>query len=148
MYRQDRWWGIWLGAVGCLVLAEAVRLWRTSSGDSHIFPLLCGLTLVMTAIRLVSGGCRAGICDGTSGSAPRALLWAWGILIGYVTILPWLGYLLSTALAGVLLFRCVSRYRWKVAVMSGVLCAVVFAYLFAGLLKVVFPTGLLGWLRL
>ena len=65
-------------------------------------------------------------------------------LVGYAVVLEWLGFLLSTFLLMVLLLRAIEAPKWSKVILVALTTALVSYILFAWLLGVPLPAGLLG----
>ncbi len=69
---------------------------------------------------------------------------AFGILCGYVLLMPHLGYLLSTLLAVTAYMRGLANYRWVSSIAFATVFAVGSAWFWAKLI-IVLPQGILPW---
>ena len=78
------------------------------------------------------------------GRSIRHVLAAFGILCLFAFVMPYLGYLLSTFLAGVAYMRGLSGYRWTHSLAFALVFAIGTAWLWAWLV-VVLPRGPLPW---
>ena len=67
------------------------------------------------------------------------------IMIGFALVLEWLGFLLSTFLLMVLLLRAIEAPRWSKVFTVALMTALVSYGLFAWLLGVPLPAGILGF---
>ena len=65
-------------------------------------------------------------------------------LVGFALVLEWLGFLLSTFLLMVLLLRAIEAPKWSKVIIVALATAVVSYILFAWLLGVPLPAGVLG----
>lgn len=66
-------------------------------------------------------------------------------MVVYWLVLPYLGYAISTLLAGAALFYSVGRYRWYMCLLGGGLVALALHYIFVGWLRMPFPVGVFGF---
>ena len=67
------------------------------------------------------------------------------IMIGFALVLEWLGFLLSTFLLMVLLLRVIEAPRWSKVFTVALMTALISYGLFAWLLGVPLPAGILGF---
>jgi hypothetical protein len=74
----------------------------------------------------------------------RLVLIAFAILVGYVLLIEHLGYLLSTALLGVVYLRVFSSRGWAQVLCGSVVAAVATSYLWV-LTGMMLPKGILPW---
>lgn len=107
---------------------------------------LCAVAVVFAAIafRRARGPRSAGTREATIGGGPgRVRVMALG-LVAFCLVLPWLGYPLAAFGLVALLLRRLGDTRWTVALGTGVVSAAVSYWVFAVLLSVPLPKGLLG----
>jgi len=65
-------------------------------------------------------------------------------LLGFALLLEWLGFFVSTFLLMVLLLRAIEAMRWPKVIVLALVTALVSYFLFAWLLGVPLPAGVLG----
>ncbi len=65
-------------------------------------------------------------------------------MIGYVLVLPWLGYMLSTIILFIILFRVGGFRRWALILFCSLLTTTISYLIFSSCLNLRFPKGFLG----
>jgi putative tricarboxylic transport membrane protein len=133
---------------GCVSLYEAIRLYpeRMSFyvGD-HIFPGVIGLAmLVLGLLALFAKGEQFTVefPDRRTLMQMAAVL---GIMLGYWLLLFVVGYVISTLVASVLLFRVIGSYGYgKSLVYSVILTAAMYLF-FVYWLTIPFPNGIFNF---
>lgn len=133
------------GAGSC---AEGFRLYplRTSwiTGD-HTMPLLLGIGLVIMGLVLLFGSSKDSFSvDVPAKHVKKVMAGIFAVIILYAVLIPLAGYLLSTWLACVFLFRLVGAVGWLKSVVRAVMLAIVLEVVFVYWLQMSFPTGLFG----
>jgi putative tricarboxylic transport membrane protein len=139
--------------VGFYVAAGAIRLGVGSvnkPGAGFIFLWLAVILAGLAVIDLVNN-----ILENNRKSAARKPLWRgfrWGkvilVLAGvgvYAIVLDILGFILSTFLVLLFLFKVVEPFKWRDAIIGSVLTIAVVYAVFGIWLKVPFPSGILGY---
>ncbi len=78
------------------------------------------------------------------GKRTRSVVLCLLILAGIAVLIPWFGYMLSTALFFLAYFRILGGYRWLRALLLSAALGVLFAYIFteAGMML---PQGFIPW---
>jgi hypothetical protein len=107
--------------------------------------------MILGILFLFLGGCLL-FCahpSAVKASFPRGVilqrvLWSAGILVGYWAFLPILGYLVSTFLALVALFKSAGGYRWTRGLLLGAIVVLALHVVFRVWLLLPLPRGLLG----
>ena len=139
--------------VGFYVAAGAIRLGVGSvskPGAGFIFVWLAVILAGLAVIDLVNN-----IIENNKKSAVQKPLWKgfrWGkvifVLAGvgvYAIVLDILGFILSTFLVLLFLFKVVEPFKWRDAIIGSVLTIAVVYAVFGIWLKVPFPSGILGY---
>jgi putative tricarboxylic transport membrane protein len=139
--------------VGIYVAAGAVKLGIGSvnkPGAGFIFLWLAVILASLAMIDLVTT-----ILENKRTSAIRKPLWKgfrWGkvilVLAGvgvYAIVLDMLGFILSTFLVLLFLFKVVEPFKWRDAIIGSLLTISVVYAVFGIWLKVPFPSGILGY---
>jgi putative tricarboxylic transport membrane protein len=147
-------------AASATLLVSAAYLWRAwqlpagtfAAPGAGFFPLAVGGFLVIVATVLVAAAFRGWAPDAASASAEpeppapgagrRVLVTSAG-LAGFCVLLPWAGYFVTAWLLVTVLLRRLGDAAWWRATLAGLVIAVVSHYLFAVLLGVALPRGLL-----
>lgn len=145
---------IWL-AVGIYAAISAYRLGFgsfTQPGPGFIFVLMALLLMVLSAIDLGATLIRK---EKAGEENPDDILWSgvrWQkvllLIVGlsvYISVFNFLGFLFSTFLLMLFLFKVDEPTRWWVAILESFI-TILFSYGLFGLwLKVSFPQGILGF---
>ncbi len=105
-----------------------------------------GLVIVALAVAVGGRGLRAGAPPGTRWAGVRwtKLAGVTAALAAYGWLLPRLGFLLSTALLLIYLFKAIEPQRWSVAVAGAVASALLAYLVFKVWLGAQLPAGALG----
>lgn len=130
---------------GCVSLYEAIRLYpeRMSFyvGD-HIFPGVIGLAMIvlgLLAVFVKGESFQVEFPDRQSMVKMAAVL---GILLGYWLLLFVVGYIISTLLASILLFRVIGSYGYGKSLVYSVIQVAVMYLVFVYWLSIPFPNGI------
>ncbi len=148
-------------AASATLLVSAAYLWLAcqlpagtfTAPGAGFFPLAVGGLLVVVAAVLVAAAFRGWAPD--AGSAPaepeppapgagRRVLVTYAGLAGFCALLPWAGYLVTAWLLVTALLRWLGDGAWWRATLAGLVVAIASHYLFAVLLGVPLPRGVLG----
>lgn len=130
-----------------LSVIEARRLAPLRSGivGDDTFPMILGILFLFLGGYLLFFAHPSAVKP----SFPREIilqrmLWSAGFLVGYWAILPILGYLVSTLLALVALFKSAGGYRWAKCLFLGAIVALALHVVFRVWLLLPLPRGLWG----
>lgn len=157
----DRLAGLAAIVLGLMAVHDAVRLVRYRTGEwtgDHVFPILLGISLCAAGLFLAL---LPGSRQASAGNAPRPAAVsnnansehepegrALGqmaavpvLLLGYVALLPLLGYMSATWITAALLFRFVGTFRWTVSVAAALLLTGALDLFFIEWLHTPFPVG-------
>ena len=127
-----------------IIVGRQYPLGSAGEPGPGFFPALAGVLLVVssvgTGLEAWLHGVR-GAVDWPRGQARRRLLLIVAALLGYVVLLPWAGYHLTSTLVMVVVLRVMGVTRWPLSI--GVALGLAFAsyYGFAVLLGVPLPLG-------
>jgi len=108
------------------------------------FPALAGAMLVVSSL---ATGLEAWLHGGQStvawprGQARRRLLLIVAAILGYVVLLPWAGYHLTSTLVTLIVLRVMGVKSWRVSLGTALGLAFLSYYCLAVLLKVPLPLG-------
>ncbi len=135
--------------LGVVTLAEAWRLrplrMHAVVGDDT-FPTLLGLGFLLLGALLAFVIKPQEIrVSWPKGKVATQMVEAVAAMVGYWLLLPYLGYAISTVLAGAGLFYSIGRYRWYVCLLGGGVIALVLNFIFVGWLRMPFPIGVFGF---
>jgi putative tricarboxylic transport membrane protein len=149
MFRKigfDRALGVVAIIIGLVCLIESRRLFPIGntflSGD-HALPGLTGLAVVMLGLLLLFVVKPASVkVVFPERPLMMRLMMILGILVAYSGCIAYLGYVIPTALFGVVLFRLFGDYRWLTCVATSIVCTTALYALFVLGLGMSFPRGL------
>lgn len=133
-----------LGAL--TALAEGLRIMIRHATQLRAFEAggyLALLGALLVALAVVYG-VRAPAERWEAGPETRWVLVAMAVLVAYALALPWLGYLVSTALALVVFLRIFGVYRWPAVLVFAGGVSLLSAWLWSAL-AIVLPRGPLPW---
>lgn len=142
---QDKIAGCTAFLVGVISVVEAIRLYPMKIspmvGD-HTMPALLGSIMMVLSLLLIflpSEPTRVQFPDRKTGGV---ILVTMLIMLGYWIAMKYLGYVLSTLVASLLLYRTIGGYPWiKSGIMAFVTTAVMYT-IFGLSLHMVLPEGL------
>ncbi|MEK7372618.1 MAG: tripartite tricarboxylate transporter TctB family protein [candidate division NC10 bacterium] len=138
-------------ALGGLYLAGALRfpLGSAARPGSGFFPVGVGMFLCLVAGAFVAAAFRRRVAAGPglvppmSGDAVGRVAATTAGLLGFCFLLPWIGYPAAAFLFVALLLRRLGGAGWPRALVAAALAASASWYLFAVLLAVPLPRGIL-----
>ncbi len=145
MIKADRILGILLVLLGLLCLVEAVRVWD-GVGGTGFMPLLLGVLFAMLSLGLLIS--RPQPSELSPISWPAKSVWQrigmiFAVLVLYILLLPWAGYLLATTVFLTALVGVMGRVRWGYCLVFGVGVSAVTHVVFKTWLNMPFPSGIL-----
>jgi putative tricarboxylic transport membrane protein len=146
--RDDLIAGVLLALIGLAVVAGAIRLHVGTPihPQPGFFPFVGGGALILLAVVLLIqawlGWSTGSEAFGNVGG-PAILVVSMG---GYVAILDPLGYVLATLLLAVVILRVLKVRSWRVLALSSVALSVGTYLLFARVLGIELPAGILEFL--
>lgn len=145
---SDRIGGIISIILGAISISEAVRLYpermTTYIGD-HTLPAFVGAAFVLlgTIILFVKG--QSFKVEFPRGKGLRVILGIMGALFVYWLIIDYLGYMVSTFLVSIFLFKLVGSYNWvKSTVYSAIQVAAIYL-VFVYWLEMPFPVNIFNF---
>ena len=129
-----------------LLSALGLPAGTTARPGPGFFPLAIGAFGALTALAWTVTAFRRpaapAVADGAPAEGSGRVAATAGALIAFCLLLPWIGYPIAALIFVTLLLRWLGA-GWRAAVVTGVGSAVVSYYLFAVLLSVPLPRGLL-----
>jgi putative tricarboxylic transport membrane protein len=140
---------ILLGFAGVILLqSRGLAFGNIRTPHTGFFPSVLALLLVILSLVLLGQALRKSE-SGTSLWQISAESWKrigfiLGAMIGFALVLERLGYLLSTFILMVFLLRAIEPQRWIVVITVALLTALVSYVIFASLLGIPLPAGILG----
>lgn len=148
MGKSDLWAAVFLLLLG---VAATVESWRLVLGEvgrpgAGFFPFYLALGLAITSLALVLRSFLSSIAKRSAPAAIEAralgkVAWVVSGLILYAYVFEKLGFLLSTFLVMVFLFRAVAAFDWRLT-LGGALASAFLCYLlFKVWLQVQLPAG-------
>lgn len=133
--------GAVIAALGVLALAEAWRL-RDPWPGARLMPAVVGVVLlVLGAAHLRMPGSAAAWPDRAGW---RRVIFALALLVVYVAVLPWLGFLVATALLVLVMLRGLGDFSWPATVALTAAIAAGSHVVFVRWLGMPLPPGPLG----
>jgi putative tricarboxylic transport membrane protein len=130
---------------GAVAISEGVRLYPariTAFAGDHTLPLFVGSSLVVLGLYLLIIKGQTFKVQYPDRKLVRGMLLAMGLLVAYWFSIPYLGYLISTFLISIGLFKVIGSYSYlKSIIFSAVLTAALYV-LFIFCLAMPFPTGI------
>lgn len=140
----------WVGAgVGVGIHAWSLGLGRLSNPGPGMMPFLLGLILVLCALPVLLGAffwaepSKPGTESMWSGIRFRKIIIVLGSLSAYAFILEKIGYVLAGFLVLVALFKTVDSQKWTSVLLMSTITIFLTYILFAVILEVELPPGLL-----
>jgi len=134
--------------IGSLSLLEVGTFYNPGPG---LFPLMMGILLsflsliiLMSAI-LNKAAEKRKLAELWEGSNWQKMLYTAGSLFVYPLVLDILGFLLTTFLLLVFLFRAIEPQKWRIAIGSSILISIAFYLVFDRTLQVQLPRGFCGF---
>lgn len=133
-------------AIIYLLLARNYALGTAAQPGPGLYPVLVGLFLLMASIGTALESALSQRQDQTKphwpvGQERRRLLTVMAVCLSYLLVLPYLGDLLSGAVAILVILRAMGMTRWVTSVALAVVLAAVIHYVFVVLLGVMLPQG-------
>jgi hypothetical protein len=146
MLIADRITAVVALVLGIGSLIEGYRVWDGWGGLGSL-PVLIGTSLVCLAVALyiTAQSSKGETIEWPARPVQRRLLLVCGMAFGYVSILPYLGYLLSTAVFMLGLTWTMGSTRPAVAISFGVLTSVISYATFKVGLHMPLPSGFFGF---
>lgn len=137
------------GLISCIIgivsILEAVKLYplrmSTFVGD-HTMPGLLGAIMVILGVALIFQS-RPFKAEMPEKQIMKVMLFAVAFLVVYCILIPYLGYILSTCLTSIALFKVFGSSSWKSCTMMGVACAASLYLIFILWLNMPFPEGVI-----
>ena len=148
-FSAERWASFIFICLGVMSLVESFRLrplrMRDAVGDDT-FPLILGWVL------LTMGILRGFILKESpqkvrfpQGRVARKIIGSMVTLFAYWACLAYLGYVISTFLGSMVLFRIFGDYRWRMCAVASAIFTACLYLLFIRFLNMPFPIGILGF---
>ena len=140
----DRLGGLFSIIFGGIAVAEAIRLYPMRMADfagDHTLPGFVGVVLIVLGIILLFKGQAFQVVFPNRNIVFRMVV-AIVLLFLYWFLLPYLGYLISTFLISMGLFKVIGGYRILKAAIYSLVATVVLYVIFIWWLNMPFPTGI------
>lgn len=147
---MDRLAGLIAIVLGTVALSETAKLYPQSktpfSGD-HVFPFLIGVIFILAGAVLAIVGDKSKESHNEEQEAvvdKKTLVLIVAIpivLLLYIKILPWVGYLIATGIVSIVLFKWIGGFRWWVAVLAAFALAISLHFIFVEWLYTPLPSG-------
>lgn len=140
-----------LALLGLFFVASSIPIYQTRFGGGPgpgAFPLWVGLVLTVSASAYLVSSLRSTDSGPFMSAAPGEkgwLIWTGLSLLGYVALMQFLGFALTTFLFIAFQIRVIGRYGVIFSLIFSLVSAVACAYLFRVGLNMSLPTGIIGW---
>jgi putative tricarboxylic transport membrane protein len=152
MRRYDTWAAVFLSAVGVLATVEARKLNPGEFGrpGPGFFPFYLALIFTIVSLALIFQFLRSAASEQAAaqrftrtGRAEKVLATLAGLIV-YAFVLEWLGFLLSTLILMLFLFKAIDPLAWPAAIGGSLATSLVSYVVFKIWLQIALPAGLLG----
>jgi putative tricarboxylic transport membrane protein len=133
-------------AVGYMGMSFQFPFGQLDQPGAGVFPVVAGALLMLASLATMWEGWKldkAEQVDLPSGADSKRLLSVIGLLFGYFLALPWLGRIISGTLFCILLMRVLCDLSWPRVVAYSLVMSIMLYVVFASLLKVPMPRGML-----
>ena len=152
MRKADIYVGLFLMAVGLLVVGDAIRLgfgWGMSGPESGFFPFYMGLGIVISTFFIVRRGIKILKKEGMgkpliAKGGLTQILWVLLPAIGVVLLTELLGLHLATVLYLAFYMGVVGRIPWGKVILLSLLVPLVIYVLFDRIFLIPLPEGVWG----
>jgi hypothetical protein len=146
MVRADRILGIILLFLALVCFIEGIRVWD-GMGGTGFMPAFLGMVFALLGPGLLIP--RPPNQASFSISWPQKAAWQqigliFLCMVFYTLLLPWVGFLLGTALFLTALVRVMGRVRWGYGLIFGFVVSMITYVVFKIWLNMPFPAGFLG----
>ncbi|WP_434510008.1 tripartite tricarboxylate transporter TctB family protein [Desulfitobacterium sp. AusDCA] len=146
---EDRIAGVILFVIGGLAVSEAIRLYpmhvgRSIVGDETLIGFLGGALIILGGLFifvLKPQGDRQ--IEFPTGELRKKMLLVTGLLFFYWVLLQVIGYMASTFIIGIGLFRTVGAYGWLRCTVFAAMLVIVFYGIFVIWLQTPFPLSII-----
>jgi putative tricarboxylic transport membrane protein len=152
MRRYQTWAAAFLFLVGLLATLEARKLTLGEFGrpGPGFFPFYLALVFTIVSLALILRSLRSAASEQPApqrfaqiGRAEKVVAVLLGLLI-YAFALEWLGFLLSTFILMIFLFKAIDPLAWPAAIGGSLATALLSYVVFKIWLQIALPVGLLG----
>jgi len=150
MRRIDLIKGIIVFIFSLIVCYESIHLplWSAKKPGPGLFPLFLGISLgFLSLVFIIVKGFRESkeaVSFWADRRNTKRILFAFGILISYAIVLPFLGFLVSTFFLVFFLLGLSYPKKWIAMGIASLLISIAFYIIFQILLKIQLPYGILG----
>ncbi|HEV7718126.1 MAG TPA: tripartite tricarboxylate transporter TctB family protein [Arsenicitalea sp.] len=148
-FGPDRIGGLAAIALGLVSIEEAVRLFHLRTGTligDHAMPAAVGILLVIFGLLLMlRADSNAFVEKFPKGAVLARLLGSFVILFAYWLLMDRLGYIASTFIVSIGLFKVMSEYGWFKCLLYSAITSAALGYLFMNLLNIPLPSGLISF---
>jgi putative tricarboxylic transport membrane protein len=148
-----KWYDVYGGILWLLfgVIVGGVSLMDLGLGSSShpgpgLFPFLIGIIMALVAVVLIAMALASRKKDATFNERPsfsRNIPLTLAVLCVYALVLEYLGYLISTSILLLYLFKIASSINWRMSLLMAVVVMAVSYYFFVVLLQSQLPNGIL-----
>ncbi|HTJ57127.1 MAG TPA: tripartite tricarboxylate transporter TctB family protein [Devosiaceae bacterium] len=145
----DRIGGLIAIGLGLVALAEAARLYHLGTGmlvGDHVMPGAVGILLVVFGAVLVIRADPSALMEKLPrGRTMLRLCGSFAILFVYWLLMDRLGYIASTFIVAIGLFKTMSQYGWVRCILYAAIASAALGYLFMNLLNIALPAGVISF---
>lgn len=141
----DRIGGIISVIIGSVAISEAIRLFSMRTGffiGDHVFPGAIGALLIFLGLWLVFVKVDDFKVEFPNGKIMKSMMLSLGMLFIYWIIIHFLGYVISTLLVSIGLFKVMGPFSFGKSTVSAVILTGFFYLIFILWLGMPFPTGI------
>ena len=113
-----------------------------------VFPLVVGILVLLASLSVLKEGWTLppdATVDMPTGADRARVLRLFGLILGYVVLLPWLGQVVGSLVFCLLLIRLLSATGWVRAALQATAISIAIYCVFVLLLQVQMPRGILGF---
>jgi putative tricarboxylic transport membrane protein len=145
----DRIGGLVGVALGLIAIEEAVRLYHLRTGmlvGDHAMPAAVGILLIIFGVLLIVRADSSALIEKfPRGAVLGRLIGSFAILFAYWFLMDRLGYVASTFIVCIGLFKVMSEYGWIRCLLYSAITSAVLGYLFMNLLNIPLPSGIFSF---
>ncbi len=133
---------------GYLAMTARLPFGETDQPGAAVFPLIVGIMVLLASLSVLKEGWTLppdATVDMPAGADRARVLRLFGLIFGYIVLLPWAGHLVGSLVFCLLLIRLLSTTGWVRATLQATAISVALYCVFVLLLQVQMPRGILGF---
>lgn len=138
--------GVALSA-GYLLMAWRLPMGRIDQPGAGVFPIVVGVLLLLASLSVLREGMKLppeAAVEVPARADRNRVLRLFGLILGYIVLLPWTGQLIGSLVFCLLLIRLLSATGWILAAIQATVISIALYCVFVLLLQVQMPSGILG----